>query len=135
MNTPSLLMCVGWYANGCGSAITLNRFPTLPSVSDGTAVIVRHVNDNASWLVRRGVPFGSPKRQPWPHNTMPRPHGRGVSRNAQHTERKRISYMNEHFGHIVIFYPESAAIRDPQTGKYSEGEQMAVVLKDRKSVV
>ena len=37
--------------------------------------------------------------------------------------------MNEHFGHIVIFYPESAAIRDPQTGKYSEGEQMAVVLK------
>ena len=70
MNTPSLLMCVGWHANGCGSAITLNRFPTLPSVSGGTAVIVRHVNDNASWLVRRGVPFGSPKRQPLPHNTQ-----------------------------------------------------------------
>ena len=80
MNTPSLLMCVGWYANGCGSAITLNRFPTLPSVSGGIAVIALHANDNASSLVRRGVPSGSPKRQLWPHNTMPRPLGRGVSR-------------------------------------------------------
>ena len=37
--------------------------------------------------------------------------------------------MNETYGHIVIFYPEAAAIRDPKTGTYSKGQQLAVMIK------
>ena len=81
MNTRCPLQCVGWHGNGSGSAIGLNHCPTLTSVSGGIGVIALHANDNASSLVRRGVPSGSPKRQLLPHNTMPRPLGRGVSHN------------------------------------------------------